>query len=146
MLLSSASSLAGSMICRLRTSRMMLPLSVVNPSRSTGCPPSFTIWRATGLRAAAALDEMQIFRGLVGAVDVQRKFVDAVEGQHWYAVFLESFRRGHRTGHCAVDLMLDRRQRVDEEIGGGTGADANDGAGLHITQCRFRHRLFECVL
>src|SRR3989338_2383312 len=39
------------MICSPCTSRMILPLSVVKPSRSLGCPPSATSWRATELRA-----------------------------------------------------------------------------------------------
>src|SRR3569623_1130447 len=96
--------------------------------------------------AAAALDEMEILGGLVGAVHIEGHVVDVVEVEHGYAVLLETLGRGIRACHGTVDLVLNRRQRIEEKVGGGAAADADDGAGLFVLQRRIRRGLFEGVL
>src|SRR3569833_1237262 len=71
--------------------------------------------------AAAALDQMEVLGGLVGAVHIEGHVVVVVEIEHGYAVRHESLGRGIRARHLTVELVLDRRQRVDEKVGGGVG-------------------------
>src|SRR3569833_1978861 len=113
------------------------------PSTSTSLDSSAM---QTNFLAAAALDEMEVLGGLVGAVHIEGHVVDVVEIEHGYAVLLETLGRGIRARHRTVELELDRRQRVDEKVGGGAGADADDGAGLYVLQRRIRRGLFKCVL
>ena len=87
-----------------------------------------------GQGAAAALDEVQISGGLVGAVHVDRDFVHGVQIQDRNPVLLQALRGGDGAGDGAFDLMLDFRQGIDEEIGGGTGADPDDGTRLDVFQ------------
>jgi len=98
------------------------------------------------LGAAAAFDQPQLGIDLVGAVDVQRQRVwrggrveDADPGG------AQGGRTGLRTGHGRRDQARPRRQLLDEELGGASGADAYRRAGLHVLERRVRRGAFHVV-
>ena len=78
-------------------------------------------------RAAAALDHVQVLGDLVGAVDVHRQLVDAVQVEDADAVLLQPLGARFRGGHRAFDAALDGGERVDEEVHRRAGADADHG-------------------
>ena len=56
----------------------------------------------------------------------------------------ESFGRGFAAGYGAANLVFDAGQCINEIVGSATCTDADNGVGLHITECRFRYRLLQC--
>src|SRR5467141_2117195 len=97
-------------------------------------------------RAAPALDHCEMLGDLVRAVDVDRQLVDAVEIQDANAVTLQPLGGSLRTRHCASDAILHLGQLVDEEIGGGSGADADHGVLHHVLDRLAGDCLLELVL
>jgi hypothetical protein len=81
--------------------------------------------------AAAALDELAMLGGLVGAVDVQRQRADVVEIEHIDAGRLQALGGRHRARHRPLDALADTGQTVDEVIGGRARADADHLAFRH---------------
>ena len=75
---------------------------------------------------AAALDETQLRIGLVGAVDVHVEVADRVQIQDFDAVLLQTRRGALRTRYGTPNAHFARSQRIDEEVHGGAGADAED--------------------
>ena len=63
---------------------------------------------------------------------------------------LQALRGGFRAGHCAIEIHLVARQRVDEEVGGGAGADADHAAALeagkNVIDSGLGHGLLELIL
>ena len=59
---------------------------------------------------------------------------------------LEAVGTGDGTGHGAIDLALDLGQLVNEEIGGGAGADTDDRAGFDILDRGLGNGLLHFVL
>jgi len=99
-----------------------------------------------GLGAAAALDHGQRAVDLVGAVDIDRDVGDVVQVQQADAMCGEPLGGGFGRGHRADDALLAGCQAVDEEIGGGARADADDGAVLHVVEGLQRGQLLEFIL
>src|SRR5690606_20186434 len=81
---------------------------------------------------AAALDQLQVVVGFVGAVDVELQLGDRVQVVDRNAVPLQAFGSRLRAGHRAVEEALVFRQQVDEEVGGRAGADADDAAIVEL--------------
>src|SRR5205814_2114610 len=95
--------------------------------------------------ATAALDHVQVLGDLVGAVDVHRELVHAVQVEHADAVLLQPLGARLRCSDCALDAPFDAGQRIDEEIDRRSGADA-DHALLSVFQRCSRHLLLQFVL
>jgi len=77
-------------------------------------------------RAAAALDQVPVAGRLIGAVDVDLEVAGGVEVEHVDARGLQPGGRGFRAGDGAADAAATRGEGIDEEVDGGTGADADD--------------------
>ena len=89
-----------------------------------------------GERRTAALDQMQLRVGLVGAVDVDLEVADGIQIQDLDAMLLEARSRALRARYGTLDRHFARRQRIDEEVHGGAGADAEDFVVGDVGQCR----------
>jgi hypothetical protein len=94
---------------------------------------------------AAALDHGALLGDLVGAIDVDGDFGHVVQVQHGDAVAGQA--RGSRFGrrYGAFDAVLDLGQFVDEEVGRGAGADADD-VTFHVGDGGAGNGLFQFVL
>src|SRR5207302_5063161 len=97
-------------------------------------------------RAAAALDHVQVLGHLVGAVDVDRQLIDAIQVEDADAVLSQAFGARLRRGHRAFDAALDRSERVDEEVDGRARAHADHSVFHHVLQRLLSDRLLELVL
>ncbi len=97
-------------------------------------------------RAAPALYHSEMLGDLVGPVHIDWQLVDAIEVVQPNAVALQPLSGSVRARHRAGDPAFDFRQLLDEEIGGGTGADADDSVVLHIFDRLARDGLLELVL
>src|SRR5690606_2461547 len=91
-------------------------------------------------RGAAALDQLQVFVRFVGAVDVHGDFGGGVQVDHRNAVRFQASRAFFGAGNRGVDVMFQRREFVDEEIGGGTGADTDHAVGAQALLDEFEGR------
>ena len=98
-----------------------------------------------GEGTAAALDQVQMTGGFIGAVYVDRDLIHAVEVKHRDAVTLEPLRTGLGTGHRTVNSVFDARQGVNEVICGRSGTDTDYRAGLHVLQCGLRCHFFHVI-
>ena len=98
-----------------------------------------------GQRAAAALDEVQVAGGFVGAVHVHGQRAHLVQVKHGNAVGAQSRGAGFGTGHAAVNFALDAGQPVNEKIRGGAGADADHVAHFNVGERGFGSRLFHLL-
>ena len=58
----------------------------------------------------------------------------------------QALRRGFRGRHGPLDAVLDRGQRIDEEIGSRASAHADDFTIHHVVDGGQRNRFFEFVL
>ena len=96
-------------------------------------------------RTATALDHLQVLGDLVGAIDVHRQLVDAVQIEDPDAVLSQPPGARFRSGHRAVDAALDAGKRVDEKVHRRAGADAND-AFLRVLQRRLGGAPLEFLL
>jgi hypothetical protein len=82
----------------------------------------------------------------IGAVDVHRHFRHVVQVEHFDAMAAQAGCGGFRRRHGALDLVLDLGQFVDEEVGGGAGAHADDLVFHHIGNGGTGYGLFQFVL
>ncbi|MNR27430.1 hypothetical protein D3C85_1447040 [compost metagenome] len=71
---------------------------------------------------------------LVGAVHVELQFADAVQLVDRDAMALQTLGSGFGAGDRAVEGGLVLSQGVDEEVGGRTGADADDALFIQLGQ------------
>ena len=103
-----------------------------------------------GQCGAAALDQVQAFVALVGAVDVELQLGGAVEVVDRYAMALQACCGGFGAGDGAIEVHLVLGQCVDEEVGGGAGADANDALAVeareNVVDGGLGHGLFQLIL
>ena len=95
---------------------------------------------------AAALHHEAAVIDFVGTVDVDGQFLDLVAVEHRDAQRPQALGGGNRAGNGALDLVLDRRQRVDELVHRGAGADADDLALDHVGQSGMPDQGLEFVL
>ncbi|OIQ88494.1 hypothetical protein GALL_296280 [mine drainage metagenome] len=98
-------------------------------------------------RATAAFDHVKMLGDFICAIHVNPNLAgtDTVEIQHTNAVVAQALCRRLGTRHRAVDLVLYFGQLVDEQVGGGAGADTDDAA-FDIGCRSLRDLLFEFVL
>ena len=99
-----------------------------------------------GQRGTAALDQLQALVAFVGAVDVELQLADRVQLVDRDAMFLQALGGGLRTGHCAVELGLVAGQGIDEEVGGGACADADDALAVEVRKNVVDGGLCHCLL
>jgi hypothetical protein len=100
-----------------------------------------------GERRAAALDQMQLRVGFVGAVDVHVEVADGIQIQDLDAMLLEACSRALRTRNGTLDRHFARSQRIDEEVDGGAGADAENFVVGHVASAAAAaDRFFESAL
>jgi len=103
-----------------------------------------------GQGRAAALDQVQVFIALVGAVDVELQVADGVQFINRNAMALEARSGGFGAGNGAVEGTLVLGQGIDEAVGGRTGADADDALVVQLGQnevdSSLGDGLFELVL
>jgi hypothetical protein len=86
----------------------------------------------------------------VCAIDIELHAVDAVQIVNPNTMRLQSLGRSFRTGHGTIEQMLDAGQMVDEKVGSGTGADADNAVAVEMRADMFqgsqRHLVFQFVL
>ncbi len=73
-----------------------------------------------GQGATAALDQLQVAVGLVGAIDIEVEFAGGVEIENRDAVTLEALGGGLGAGDGAGDLVSDGGKQADEMVDGGS--------------------------
>ena len=83
---------------------------------------------------------------LVRAINVDRQLTHIIGVKNRNAQCLQALRAGLRTGHRALDLVFDARQRVDEFVDGGTRAHAHNLTFDNILQRRLADQGFEFIL
>ena len=91
-----------------------------------------------GLGSAATLDHGEGGVDFVSTVDIHRQFFHVVHVEQGNAVSGQASCGDFRGGDGTGDAVFHGGQPVDEEIGCGAGADADDGAFDHVierTQC-----------
>lgn len=96
--------------------------------------------------AATALDQAQVGIGFIGAIHIYGNLVHRIQVEYRNSVLLQTFAGGFGTGHRAFDQVLHFRQFVDEKVGGGAGAHADDGAFFHMGNGGFGNGLFQFIL
>src|SRR5690606_32213269 len=78
------------------------------------------------------------------------QLTDRIEIVDGNAMLLEALGTGFRTGDVAIEKALELGQGIDEEVGGGPRADANDTAvgqmRLDVVHRRIGNDLLECIL
>ena len=77
---------------------------------------------------------MQVFRGLVGPIDIEIELTGRTERGHLDTGRLEPAGRALGARDDGRELGGKRRQRVDQEINGATGADAERDTVLDVRQ------------
>jgi hypothetical protein len=126
---------------------MMLPLSVGDADEGLGHGRDDLL---AGQGCAAALDQVQVFVALVGAVDVELQVADGVQFIHRNAVALEARGSGFGAGNRAIERALVLGQGIDEAVGGGAGADPDDALVVEFRKDEvdggLSHCLFELIL
>ena len=80
-----------------------------------------------GQGAAAALGQATVRIDLIGAVNVDAGRRRRIQIEYRYAVTGEAPRARLAAGYGRIEVVLDAGEVVDEEVGGGTRADADDG-------------------
>ena len=103
-----------------------------------------------GQRGAATLDQVQALVALVGAVDIELQLGGAIEVVHRNAMTLQARGGGFGAGDGAIEVHLVLGQCVDEEVGGGAGADADDALAVeareNVVDGGLGHGLFQLIL
>ncbi len=103
-----------------------------------------------GQGRTAALDQVQVRVGFISAVNVELQVADRVQLVHRNAVALEARGGGFGAGDRAIERALVQGQGVDEAVGGGAGADADDALVVEFRQDEvdggLGHGLFELIL
>src|SRR4249920_294773 len=97
-------------------------------------------------RPASALHHVQVLGHFVGAVNVHRQLVHAVQVEHPDAVGLQPLRARFRGGHRALDAALDGGEGVDEEIDRRARADPDHLVFNDMAQRGVRHGFLQIVL
>lgn len=87
-----------------------------------------------GKGRAATFDQVQVGIALVGTVDIKLQLADAVQLIDRDAMAFQALGRGLGAGHRAIECALVLGQGVDEEVGGRTGADADDAFFIQLRQ------------
>jgi len=84
--------------------------------------------------------------GFIGAIHVNGQLVDTVQIHHANAVGLEAPCAFLGACNCAVDLVLDVSEGIDEIVRRAAGANTDNRTGLHEFQRCPRHGLLLVVL
>lgn len=87
-----------------------------------------------GQRRAAALDQLQMRVGLVGAINVKLQAAHVVQVKHLDAVVFQAFGGGFGAGHGAGKVVTVLRQGINKEVGGRAGAHTDDGVFVQVGQ------------
>lgn len=118
----------------------LAPVDDAHEFLGAGCDDFFA-----GERATTTLDHGHVAGNFIGTVHIDFHLTHFVEIDHANAVFLQALCRGDAGSDGPIDFSLDVSQCVNEKVGGGTGAHADDACG-NMIDGGTRRGLFHFVL
>ena len=99
-----------------------------------------------GQGRATALDQLQMLVGLIGTIHIEIQSGHAVQVVDRNAVLLQAFGGGLGAGDRAIEVALVSGQSINEMVGGGAGADADDAPVFQLRQQNIHCGLGNCLL